>query len=107
MTELKERWTAALPPFPEQELAAVAAHCGARLEAVCCSFWLYRFLHRLSSPEAVLMGDACFARCSRHLAALDSVALTDRFAAFLREDSIHERTLADYLSFVRELGEAR
>ena len=106
MTELRKLWTDALPPFPEADVAAVRARAGERTAEVCACFWLYRYLHRCPTPDAVLMGDACFARFSRHLAALDDVALTDRFAEYLRQDTLEPKPFSDFLAFAGETGGA-
>ena len=80
MTEIRALWSASLPAYPKEQAGQIRAAAGERYSAVCVSFWLFRFLHELPLPEAVLTGDACFALFSKHLASLDDVPLTDRFA---------------------------
>ena len=82
------------------ELIARAAGSDALTEAACC-FRLFRLLHGLASPVAVLMGDYCFGRFSAHLAAIDSVELTDAFADFLKRDTLEPIDFGEYLKFVK------
>jgi len=86
-------------PEGELELIAVAADGFMRQTAEC--FWLFRCLHRMATPDAVLMGDYCFGRFSAHLAAIDSVELTNAFAAFLKKDSLSPSGIDEYINFLK------
>lgn len=103
MTEIKRLWGPELPAFPGRETAAVldAAPGGTGQAAAC--FWLFRYLHRHSGPDETLLGDYCFGLFSAHLALLDSVELNDAFSDFLRRDTLAERSLEDFLGFLRSL----
>jgi len=62
------------------------------LESANKNFDLFRSFHRLDDPaytvgEAVLKGDYHFSRFSLDLIPVDSVKITDQFAAILREDA--------------------
>ena len=105
MTEIKRLWDESLPPFPETDIEAITSAAREEHIPVCCCFWLFRYLHTVESPAAVLLGDYSFGRFSSHLAALDSVALTDSFAEFLKTDTLRRSGLASYLAFVRQLPE--
>lgn len=105
MTEIKALWDGRLLPFPEQDIAAIREAAEQELIQVCCCFWLFRCLHRQESPAAVLLGDYSFGRFSGHLAALDSVSLTDSFAGYLKTDTMCRQDLDSYLAFVRQLPE--
>ena len=107
MVKIKSHWSAALPPLPATELDMISDAVPLWLQEVSCCFWLFRCLHRIESPETVLMGDYCFSRFSVHLAELDSVALTDAFAAFLREDTLTTKDIDAYLAFLRGLLDIR
>lgn len=102
MTELKHIWTGELPPCPDADLSLIRPAAGGDLYDVYACFWLSRYLHRFETATAALAGDYCFGRFSHHLAKLDSVALTDAFAAYLREDTLEPRGIGEYLAFVRE-----
>ena len=104
MIKIRETWTPALPPVPERDLQEIAAVADGEFYEACACFWLFRCLHRSASPEATLEGDYCFGRFSHHLSALDSVALTDAFADFLRSDTVERQTMAQYLAFIRSAG---
>lgn len=101
MTEIRNNWHSELPSIPEDELEFVYGAAGVQLSECACCFWLFRFLHRIDSPSAVLTGDYCFGRFSHHLAKLDSVALTNAFAAYLKQDTLEEKPLEDYLEFLK------
>ena len=105
MTEIKRQWDDSLPPFPKEDIEAITGAAREDHIPVCCCFWLFRYLHRQVGAKAVLLGDYCFGRFSAHLAALDSVALTDSFAGFLKTDTLRRSDLASYLAFVRQLPE--
>ena len=102
MTELRKLWKDTFPPIPEDEMELITAAAGdkALSEAACC-FRLFRILHSLARPGAVLMGDYCFGRFSAHLAAIDSVELTDAFADFLKRDTLESLDFGEYLKFVK------
>lgn len=104
MNKIRAVWNAELPPIPEAELAEIKANAVPALYEAAACFWLFRFLHRVETPTAALTGDYCFGRFSHHLAALDSVALTDAFAAWLREDTLNPKDFGDYLAFLRSLS---
>lgn len=101
MTELRRIWTGALPSWPDADLERIRAAAGPLCETYAC-FWLFRLLHRYEDATATLAGDYCFGRFSHHLAAVDSVALTDAFADYLRRDTLEPAGLDEYLSFVRD-----
>ena len=101
MTEIRKHWSAQLPPIPESDLAELRASADAHLADAACAFWLFRYLHRVESPLAVLTGDYCFGRFSRHLAQIDSVELTNAFAAYLKRDVLCEMRLDDYIEFLK------
>lgn len=101
MTEIRKNWRGELPPIPEEELDRVCAAAGEKLAEGACCFWLFRFLHRVESPLAVLTGDYCFGRFSGHLALIDSVALTNAFGAYLKEDALRGKSLDEYLEFLK------
>ena len=104
MTEIRKHWTSELPPIPEDELALVRRNCHTSLGDAACAFWLFRFLHRVESPVAVLMGDYCFGRFSGHLAMIDSVELTNAFAAYLKQDVLLKKGMDDYLAFLKSVS---
>lgn len=105
MTEIKRLWDDRLPLFPESDIEAITTAAREDLAPACCCFWLFRYLHRHESPKAVLLGDYSFGRFSAHLAALDSVALTDNFAEYLKNDVLFGMDLESYLDFIRLLPE--
>lgn len=102
MNESRKRWRETLLPWPEAALSAVRAAAPAALGEAAACFWLFRALHGVDAPEAALLGDYCFGRFSAHLAALDSVAWNDAFAAYLAVDALERRGLEAYLAFLRE-----
>ena len=104
MNKIRAVWSAELPPIPEAQLAEIKANAVPALYEAAACFWIFRFLHRVETPAAVLTGDYCFGRFSHHLAALDDVALTDAFAAYLREDTLRPKDFGDYLAFLRGLS---
>lgn len=66
-----------------------AGEHAAEFSAACQCFALFRTLHgqvRKFPTEATLLGDYFFSRFSRCLIPLDSVALTDAFADYLKAD---------------------
>ncbi len=104
MTEIRKLWIPQFPPFPEGELAKVQEAGGPLLGQAAGCFWLFRLLHSMESPAAVLMGDYCFGRFSHHLAAIDSVELTNAFAAYLKKDSLCSGNFEEYLEFLKSLA---
>lgn len=74
----------------------------------CEYFYLFRKFHRETEqqPErAVLIGDYYFSRFSHALIPIDNVALTDRFAEYLKQDSVGLSAafdLTQYLMFIRQ-----
>lgn len=106
MTEVRKLWTAELPPLPEEDLARIGALCPGEYYQICACFWLFRYLHGFPLPRAVLLGDYCFGRFSHHLAALDDVALTNAFAAYLKNDTLNGSSLPAYLAFIRDASGA-
>jgi len=102
--KIRQQWSNELPPFPEAQLEEIFSAAAPKLHQVGACFWLFRMLHRLDTPAAVLMGDYCFGRFSHHLAALNSVALTDAFAEFLRKDTFNQKDFGAYLAFLRGLA---
>ena len=104
MNKIKSAWSAELPPIPEAELADIRAEAAPALYEAAACFWIFRFLHRVETPATALTGDYCFGRFSYHLAALDSVELTDAFAEYLREDTLKPKDFGDYLAFLRGLS---
>ncbi len=107
MTEIKKLWSDALPPFPQEDIDSIEHFSQGRLFPVCACFWLFRHLHRRQSPEALLLGDMCFARFSMHLANVDSVELTNAFAAFLKKDCFSDAELDTYLDFIKTVSEEK
>lgn len=105
MTRCRELWNEALPPYPLKEINALRRAADPRLFEVCACFRLYRYLHGFSTPEAALLGDFCFGRFTHYLAALDSAALTDVFAARLREEALCDGEFENYLDFVYTLNQ--
>lgn len=103
MTEIRRAWNAALPPLPERELEALGGIVSGELYEAAACFRLFRYLHGTESAECTLVGDLCFGRFSSHLAALDSVELTDAFAGFLRRDTVSRLGWEDYRDFVAGL----
>lgn len=103
MTEIRRLWNGALPPLPERELERLGAVTGGELFQVSACFGLFRYLHGTDDAECTLMGDFCFGRFSEHLARLDSVAMTDAFADYLRCDTVLRCDWKDYCDFVRGL----
>lgn len=89
-----------LPPCPDADLSLIRPAAGGVLYDVYACFWLFRYLHRFETATAALAGDYCWTLS--HLRRLDSVALTDAFAAYLREDTLEPRGIGEYLAFVRE-----
>ena len=78
----------------------------AEFSAACQCFYLFRKLHGMVAdyPEwATLLGDYFFSQFSKNLIPLDSVALTDAFAAFLSADTQSALGLEEYLNFIRGL----
>lgn len=72
--------------------------------AVCQSFYLFRKLHReMGEYQAysVLLGDLFFSLFSKNLIPLDSVPLTDAFAAYLDRDTAG--MAEDYAAFILTL----
>ena len=104
MDKIRAAWSAELPEIPEAALAEIKSNAVPELYEAAACFWLFRFLHRAETPAAALTGDYCFGRFSHHLAALDSVALTDAFAEYLREDTLNPKDFGDYLAFLRGLS---
>lgn len=104
MTEIRKLWRSEFPPIPEEELALLSGAVGGTLAEAACCFWLFRILHRVKSPTAVLMGDYCFGRFSNHLAAMDHVELTRAFAAYLRKDTLREAGIGEYIEFIKTLS---
>ncbi len=103
MTEIRRAWNNALPPLPERELEGLGEIVSGGLYETCACFRLFRYLHEAESAECTLMGDLCFGRFSHHLAALDSVELTDAFAEYLRRDTASGCDWENYLDFARGL----
>lgn len=103
MTEIRRAWNDALPALPERELESLGETVSGGLYEACACFWLFRYLHGTESAECTLMGDLCFGRFSHHLAALDSVELTDAFAEFLRRDTVSGCGWEAYREFVSGL----
>ena len=103
MNDIKSVWHGDLPCCPEQELNRITDAAAPALSDVCRYFWLYRWLHRTATPTATLTGDYCFARFSERLSELDSVALTDAFAGYLKEDAVIGKPLDSFRDFIREL----
>ena len=101
MTEIRKHWLNQLPPIPEDELALIRSNCVSSLVDAACAFRLFRFLHRVESPAAVLMGDYCFGRFSKHLTQIDSVELTNAFSEYLKQDVLSEKGIDDYLTFLK------
>lgn len=105
MTEIRKLWPKSLPPIPEKELERLrGASAGLLAEAGCC-FRLFRFLHRLESAEAVLMGDYCFGRFSAYLARIDSVEVTNAFGAFLKKDVLRAADMDEYVEFIKSASQ--
>lgn len=72
--------------------------------AACQSFYLFRKLHReMEEYQAysVLLGDFFFSLFSQNLIPLDSVPLTDAFAAYLDRDTAG--MAEDYAAFILTL----
>ena len=105
MNEIRSIWSDNLPIYPERDVKIIMDAVTADCRDVCCCFYLFRYLHRTSTPGATLAGDYCFARFSKHLSELDSIPMTDAFAEYLREDTISSKSFEKYLDFVRTLPE--
>ena len=88
MTEIKQIWTGDLPPYPDADIALIRPAAGGELYEVYACFWLFRRLHRLPSPEALLTGDFCFGRFSVHLSERGCEELCYAFSAYLRRDAV-------------------
>ena len=99
MTEIRKLWSPDLPPIPEDELDMIERCAGPVLAQAAGCFWLFRCLHREPSQRRVLMGDYCFGRFSHHLAAIDSVELTNAFSDYLRSDTLRETDIKEFLRF--------
>ena len=105
LNEIKSIWHGGIPEYPEHDVNRIMEAVAADYRDVCCCFYLFRYLHRASTPGSTLTGDYCFARFSKHLSELDSIPMTDAFAEYLREDTALPRSLDNYLDFVRTLSE--
>ncbi len=101
-------------PYSERYIAADEAtrvyrgKNAAELAAACQSFYLFRKLHSMAGdyPEwATLLGDYFFSQFSKNLIPLDSVPLTDSFAAYLSADTQSALCLEEYLEFIGGLPE--
>ena len=103
MTEIERLWSPELPEMPADELLLIKRAAPQELYAVCACFWLFRRLHRLPSPAALLTGDFCFGRFSVHLSERDSEELCDAFSAYLRHDAAEGLDFSDYLEFIKGL----
>lgn len=103
MNKISSIWRDEFPPYPVQDLNQISDVAISTQREVCCCFFLYRYLHRHSTPRTTLAGDYCFARFSKYLAELDNVPLTDAFAEYLREDTADSKTMDSYLQFVSKL----
>lgn len=104
MTEIRKLWRSDFPPIPEEELALLGTAVDGVLGEAAGCFWLFRFLHRIKSPTATLMGDYCFGRFSYHLAAINHVELTRSFASYLRKDTLREAGIEEYIKFIKTVS---
>ena len=107
----------ALPNAKERHLSADAlaglydGEHAAELAAACQCFYYFRRHHAMTYkyPEwATLLGDYFFSQFSQNLISLDSVALTDAFADYLRNDTLLTEFDSlqgeeGYLEFIRRL----
>lgn len=89
--------------MPADELLAIGRTAPEELYEVCACFWLFRRLHRLPSPEALLTGDFCFGRFSVHLSERGCEELCYAFSAYLRRDAVQPAELSDYIEFIKGL----
>lgn len=105
MTEVRKLWTCDLPEMPEDELERIRDTGGGEFSQAAQCFWLFRILHRYETAVAVLLGDYCFGRFSEHLSALDNVALTNSYSAFLKKDTRTPGGIEEYIDFLREASE--
>lgn len=103
MNKIERIWSDSLPSFPAHDMEQIRAAADVRYFEVSACFWLFRFLHRFEDAMAALMGDYCFGRFSHHLAALDSVALTDAFSDWLKADTLKEMGIGEFLAFIAEI----
>lgn len=104
MTEIRALWRAEFPPMPREQLDRICSAAGPALSQAACCFWLFRCLHLSEFPTAVLTGDYCFGRFSKHLSLLDSLELTDAFALFLKEDCLRQKSFGEYIDFINNVS---
>lgn len=91
--------------MPEHELERIRKIKDGEFSQAAECFWLFRILHRYETAVAVLLGDYCFGRFSEHLSAMDSVALTNVYSAFLKKDTLTPGGIEEYIAFLREASE--
>ena len=102
MTDILSSSGSLLSAIPYDDLGMIEEMTSGEFYEAAACFWTFRHLHKMTSPEAILLGDYAFGRFSYHLANIDSVPLTDAYAEFLAQDSDKGLKLEDYLRFLEE-----